>query len=559
MSASNDANLKGTVTNIDLHHKDDSDHVYMPETSASEVEIKYVHVIRTVPDRFIETAKQILNKVIDFGQKKGFLGLSYTVEPCDPIFFGENHIFTILCSNFQITQPVIRMGDFDLIAKIEHGSKGEFNLLRRGELQEVPEFYLDCEPDCQHCHTKRDRNITWVVKNKNTQEFSQVGTSCISEYTLYDDANAAIRYFDVLNDMHKILAAYYNDQYGLDEEGSSFGGKINFDYSVNHVIATTLAIIARENNTYLSTSKAFELKTLSTAELVRKQFTLNPIFKKLNVFDFMGKAQEVINWISEGGLPEKIKNSSYGHNLQVLIKRKAVSDKDLGIIIPAAQFYNNYLTEKLSNTGNSVFQGKVGERIERDLILRKTIPIDSMYGTQYITVLNDIDGNVYKWKTSSRTSAALNETYKAKMTVKDHENYRDVNQTSVLRVKFPDLDLIEKIHTSMTAHDFTKIISKISDPHMKVHSRGVDLPFEKLLETNQYFHDPEKVYAYLNLPKTNIQTVIDNTKLINDLREYSDQYKEENSEYFEKVVALISEKSDEDLSDLKVGSAMNCG
>lgn len=518
------------------------------------LQVNYYEVVRCVPDRFIDAAKQILDKVIEFGHKKGFDGLKYSIKPNSPIFFGENNMFSVLTSDFVITQPVIAMGDYNLIAKIEHGAKGEGNLIKRGDFQDIPNEYLTCEPDCEHCHTKRDRNITWIVKHKETDNYSQIGSSCISEYTMYDDANAAIRYFDVLNDMNKLLAAYNKDQYGLDDE-SNFGASIPFDYSVEHIIATTLAIMARENNTYVSTSKAFELSTLSTSDLVKAQYSMKPLFKKLNTFEYVETARNVIEWVSAGGLPEKIKKSSFGHNLETLITRKAVSEKNMGVIIPAAPFYNNYMSEKLSQKLNSNYQGEVGERIERDLIVRKIIPIDGMYGTQYITVMNDPEGNVYKWKTASVSSAALNEPYKAKMTVKDHECFRDTNQTSVLRVKFFDLEIVEKLHSSMSIKDFTKSISKLSNPNLRIKNRGVDVGLDKYLREKCFFNDAEKLHAYLALPGVDVQNVLENNNLIFELREYANNYREVNAEAFNKLIEFINERSEEDLSALIEGKS----
>jgi hypothetical protein len=291
---------------------------------------------------------------------------------------------------------------------------------------------------------------------------------------------------------------------------------------------------------------------------VKSQYSKQPFFKELITADFMLKAQQIIDWVSAGNLPPKIRNSSFGHNLETLIKRRAVNEKNIAVIVPAAPFYNNAMLIAQSQDFASVYQGMKGEKIERDLIVRKIIPIETMYGDQYITIMHDTSGNVYKWKTASRAPAVLNEVYKAKMTVKDHENYQDVSQTSVLRVKFPDLDLVGKLSCTMPIKEFTKNLSKISNPHIKIIDNGIDLPLDRYLCRHKFFDHIEKLHAYLAHEGVDINSALERNNLMADIHNYAADYRDENEEVFEKLIDLLQEKTDADVSGLRVRSMLSC-
>lgn len=81
--------------------------------------------------------------------------------------------------------------------------------------------------------------------------------------------------------------------------------------------------------------------------------------------------------------------------------------------------------------------GAVGERIEITATIERVIPIDTQYGTSYITILRDDAGNAYKQfgafiaNTDARVSG--------KATIKDHEVYKGEDLTRIQRPKFQEV------------------------------------------------------------------------------------------------------------------------
>lgn len=80
----------------------------------------------------------------------------------------------------------------------------------------------------------------------------------------------------------------------------------------------------------------------------------------------------------------------------------------------------------------SEFQGSIGERIERDVIISKVITGDSYYGSYAIYSMTDADENVYIWKTKPR-DWQTGEEKRVRGTVKEHKTYKNVNQTILTR------------------------------------------------------------------------------------------------------------------------------
>lgn len=78
--------------------------------------------------------------------------------------------------------------------------------------------------------------------------------------------------------------------------------------------------------------------------------------------------------------------------------------------------------------------GRIGERITLTVTVDKIIPCEGMMGRlSYLHVMTDSDGNALKWF-GSRHLCGVGETMTVKATVKDHDSYNGIAQTSLLRV-----------------------------------------------------------------------------------------------------------------------------
>ena len=82
----------------------------------------------------------------------------------------------------------------------------------------------------------------------------------------------------------------------------------------------------------------------------------------------------------------------------------------------------------------SEYQGEKDEWLEKDVIIKKNIPLDNQYGNSHMHIMEDADENVYVWTTASKSLEA-DTTVHMRMKVKDHKEYDGVKQTIVYYCK----------------------------------------------------------------------------------------------------------------------------
>lgn len=90
--------------------------------------------------------------------------------------------------------------------------------------------------------------------------------------------------------------------------------------------------------------------------------------------------------------------------------------------------------ELLDDLSKSEYQGEVGDWLEREVTIKKNVPVDGRFGESRVHIMEDSDGNEYVWITASKN---LEVGFKCvmRMKVKEHKEYNDVKQTVVYYCK----------------------------------------------------------------------------------------------------------------------------
>ena len=84
-------------------------------------------------------------------------------------------------------------------------------------------------------------------------------------------------------------------------------------------------------------------------------------------------------------------------------------------------------------SSNSVWQGSIGERIDRLLTVKKAVVNDDgYYGPNTFYLMEDEEGNQYCWTTSAK-QLEVGETYEVRGTVKAFSKYKGTEQTILTR------------------------------------------------------------------------------------------------------------------------------
>lgn len=96
---------------------------------------------------------------------------------------------------------------------------------------------------------------------------------------------------------------------------------------------------------------------------------------------------------------------------------------------------------KVVEPSTSEFIGTVGLLLEVEVEVKKTFTFDGRYGESTMFVMEDSEGNVFVWTTTSRTSDDYPEETRWTITgtIKEHKLYNDVKQTILTRCRFAAL------------------------------------------------------------------------------------------------------------------------
>lgn len=320
------------------------------------------------------------------------------------------------------TSGIVHYENWEFIATIEHSSP--MNIIRsfRSDV-EVPQSYYTADTLCDHCKTKRVRKDTYILRNKETGEFKQVGKSCLKEFTHGLSAEEVARYISWFDEVIKGEAP--------------MGGCKSYD-SVKEVVQYAAEAVRmygfQKADSYGDTTKATVLQQMHHYGDWEKRISdgFNP--------DHEGNeelAEKALKWISE-----QEEDYNYISNLKAVCNKEYCESRDYGLIVSLIPAYNRAMDrvvkvqKRIIEEQKSIHVGSVGERITlTNASLKLLTSWDTQFGYTYMYKLTDENGNIFTWKTGKWLSNTddLPETVTLKGTVKAHSEFRGVKQTELTR------------------------------------------------------------------------------------------------------------------------------
>ena len=93
-----------------------------------------------------------------------------------------------------------------------------------------------------------------------------------------------------------------------------------------------------------------------------------------------------------------------------------------------------YVQTLIYGESKSEYQGSPDEWMEREIVIKKNIPLAGHFGDSHMHVMEDANENVYVWTTASK-NLEEGKTFNIKMKVKEHKEYNGVKQTIVYYCK----------------------------------------------------------------------------------------------------------------------------
>lgn len=403
----------------------------------------------SIPEENIEKLEKkivrIRNKCAKYGcefkyERVGdhFEEFDYEDEETGKKFKKTVHFIDVEC------EGVARINGWKFAATLEYSLKG--NIIAAVPGVEIPSRFYDCEPWCEHCKTRRDRKVSYVVQNEESGEFKQVGRGCLVDFTGGLSAEWAAQ-----------IESFFKEF----EEASEYVGCGGFGktyFKVRDFLvfsAETIRLFGFVKNGYDS--------GISTADrarscyLVRKGYRASKLDFALwdeasdRGFDekraeSIELADKVLDWILNNE-----NTSNYFHNLKVVCSDECFDACKVGLVASAVQAYSRELEiqiekdewkkKKDAEAEKSGWVGEVGKRVSfATAEVTCVTSWETMYGVTSIYKIVDESGNVFTWKTSSDISGYWEgkkwmEVVKITGTVKEHKEYRGVKQTELTRCR----------------------------------------------------------------------------------------------------------------------------
>lgn len=337
-----------------------------------------------------------------------------------------------------------KIDDWECIAVLEIHESG--NIIRKINTEmDIPERFRYTKNVCEHCNSKRFRNNLFVIHNTKTDEWKQVGKTCLKLYT--DGLNA------------EYVAAYMDGITELEEHNMYVGVHGKPMYDIHEVLGYATEIIDKVG--YFNSESNLPTKSL-VASMLFGRTDLSSRIRELNrmineyhiVFgngDFFKEStdervEEIIKYYLE-----QEDNTEFMHNIHVMLTEGYVTSKSIGYLCYLPEGYSRYIQRKIEKgkqlaEENSFHYGEVGKRYKNLEVryIKVLASYETMYGINYFCKIVLNDGSVLYWSGSGVSSEMYNsETNRfvpcipdrISFTVKEHGEYKGVPQTKVTRCK----------------------------------------------------------------------------------------------------------------------------
>ena len=351
-------------------------------------------------------------------------------------------------------EGVAIINDWELVAFTEHTDKGNIYDKVNTEI-EIPARYRASDCFCEHCKTRRARKNTCIVRNIKTDEFKQVGNTCLKDFTRGMDASIVTMF------------ASFKEAFEEAEETPVGGGGWSKRYvNKKEILRYTAETIRHfgyaksmsERSTRDRVADYYEVGTSNgfsswygraREEWVRK------IRKEMEKVGFNAESAEATKKVEDAlaWIAEQEESNDYMHNLKTVCSMEYIGWDRLGLLVSLFPTYDRELekeaerrlreerrAKELAEGLKSDFIGEVGKRIKVNVVNWRCITqwdncFDGWHTTTtYMYKFVDEDGNILIWKTQNFLSED-EEVKQITGTVKEHSEFREVKQTVLTRCK----------------------------------------------------------------------------------------------------------------------------
>lgn len=319
--------------------------------------------------------------------------------------------------NYEFEMQSLKLGNYELIAILDHTTKNAENnnnmVYIINDKIPLPNNYYTIIGNCNHCNINRQRNKTAILNNVDTNEYKQVGITCLKEYTGIDCIDIIKGYtdiHDIINDMNKLDIPYEK----LDNYKQY---KNTIDYLANCIYFISTKGYVKDD----TKNNAWDYK--------------NKVDKK-----YYDIANDIINYYKDVTTYD-----NFISNIKTALLQESICYPN-GFIAYAYISYKKLQAIENKKLTSKGYYGNIKERIIlNDLKVELITSYDNCYDgynytTTYLYKFTNLDGYIFIWKTQN----ALIDYEKGepiifikslKGTIKAHTEYNGELQTELTRCK----------------------------------------------------------------------------------------------------------------------------
>lgn len=348
-------------------------------------------------------------------------------------------------------EGVAIINDWELVAYTEHTEKGNIFAKVNTEV-EIPTRYRASDCFCEHCKTHRARKNTCIVRNIKTDEFKQVGNTCLKEFTQGLDASIVTMFASFKDAFEEAQEAPiggcgWRDKYLDKETMLRYTAETirHFGYAKSDSRRST-----KERMLDYYNADRNDFGAYATAEFIKQ------IKGEMAEVGFNAESEEAKQMTKDAlaWIAEQEESNDYMHNLKTVCSLEYVGYSNLGVLVSLFPTYDRELereaqrklreeerARELEQGKNSEFIGEVGKKVTANVVSCKVVTSwTNSYGyngyyetTTYMYKFVTEDGNILIWKTSK----CFDEESVKEITgtVKEHNEFREVKQTVLTRCK----------------------------------------------------------------------------------------------------------------------------
>jgi len=391
-------------------------------------------------------------------------------NPCT-IISQEVEVFEI-----NIIEEVKPENEWEILGVIDHVESLVISAPNKQIPHELIPHNLSDSSNCDHCHTKRQRNKTMFVQNKDTHETKQVGGTCIRYYLGYDYE----RILTLITELD-LFRTDFGESGGWDDEDwyDGFGGGYynpeDEIVSVSDSVKYFFWFVKNKGYTSKASAERFNMNNTDGREKNSTSQDITQYLRYINVpprggssrdakdameewmednkkyQDIIKKASNEYYDIMKKFIEERYRDNNFLVNSRNFFITGGVKIKHLRYVISTCSMYwGMKLAEDAKNvkkeeTLKSNFVGEVGEKVPLlNLTIQNISGFEGSFGWTNIYRLTDDKGNIFtKFGTINprfiTDDSEVTEIEKGAIVsftaeIKKHDTYRDAKQTVLGRL-----------------------------------------------------------------------------------------------------------------------------